>query len=257
MIIDRSTYAAWVAYRNNLKASDYDKVPPVILPRGTAVTCNGYDATIVDHNRGPQYNIRVPGGVVCSAFNIVPPTVSEHEVFFLTDGCCEKLAQVSESSMISTGLTFIATGTTGSDWHPLTEQEQALIAEEGVEIAENVYAYLPYSVLLDNRKWLAVQFSTVYDHDEQAAIELDDFIARGIASAAINVGGVILRTHDRYIHAGNGAIRGEYSTFLLVPVDMALSKACDLDEWKLFLEQLLCPAFQKRNEKPVSGIHSC
>lgn len=166
------------------------------------------------------------------------------KVVYLTSSCCENTEHVSQYYMQANGLYFQNTEENG--FYPLSEKEERYIAEEQILLGnqdDSLLAFTGYTVLIDNRKYLALAHETHYErghpelHDKDAAFDAHQANAARLGRMSIGLGGFIASSDTpEYDDPEEGL--GHYLTLLCVPFDVAYGKASDFGEWELYLRML-------------------
>lgn len=143
------------------------------------------------------------------------------EHFYLTNGCCENAGHVGARWMQRIGLEF---GEYDGYFYPLTAEEARFIGEDQVAVGDSgMDAWLGYSILYENRKWLAPVVEIDGRNDAAQSARL---IHEQVAKRAAEAGG----------HAFIIASKERFWVEIMLPFELAMAHE-DFGGWKAFLEQ--------------------
>ena len=160
-------------------------------------------------------------------------------VTYLTNQGCEDTGHVDALKLAELGLPH---GEWDGEFHPLTEAEGLLIAEDVVELFGH-FALMGYSVLIGDRKYLAPTIEIDFDHDSPFLFDKDEAHAfnqrllEPLQTLAERTDGLFFWASEPDIEFENGD--GKYVVTMFIPIESyALKHANDFAQWAAHLKRI-------------------
>lgn len=165
--------------------------------------------------------------------------IAHDKVTYLTNQGCEDTGHVDALKLNELGLPH---GEWEGDFHPLTEAESSLIAEDVVELFGH-FALMGYSVLIGDRKYLAPTIEIDFDHDspflfdKNEACTFNQRLRDPLQHLAEQTDGFFFWSSEPDIEFENGD--GKYVVTMFIPIEgYALKHANDFAQWAAHLKRL-------------------